>query len=61
MLKNLLYYRGLENDVLNRYFKSAEKFKASVIVRLSSDCPLIDPNLIDYGINYFDCFHIWDP
>ena len=40
-------YRGSENDVLDRYFNVAKKFKANVIVRITGDCPLIDPYLID--------------
>lgn len=46
-------YRGSEDDVLDRYFQSAKKFKATIVVRLTSDCPLIDPYLIDKTINLF--------
>jgi len=41
-----LFYRGSEEDVLDRYYQTALAFKAEVIVRITSDCPLIDPGLI---------------
>lgn len=46
-------YRGSENDVLDRYYKAAEKFKADIIVRITSDCPLIDPEVVDKIIKNF--------
>lgn len=39
--------RGPENDVLERYYNSAIEVNADIIVRITSDCPLIDPNVID--------------
>lgn len=41
------YYRGSEEDVLSRFFESADKYGLDHIVRITSDCPLIDPNIID--------------
>lgn len=46
-------YRGSQNDVLNRYFETAKFFKVDVIVRITSDCPLIDSNIIDKVIHTF--------
>lgn len=47
--------RGDENDVLSRFIKCADELKPDYIVRVTSDCPLIDPALVDKVINeYFD-------
>ncbi len=43
-------FRGSEQDVLDRYWQASLKFHADVIVRITSDCPLIDPELIDQTI-----------
>lgn len=43
-------FRGSEKDVLSRYFEAAETFEADVIIRITSDCPFIDPQLIDEAI-----------
>lgn len=46
------YYRGSENDVLNRYFECANHYKFSHVVRVTSDCPCIDANVIDRLIDF---------
>ena len=38
---------------MNRYFEAAKKFKADLIVRVTSDCALVDPVIIDKFINIF--------
>jgi spore coat polysaccharide biosynthesis protein SpsF len=43
---------GDENDVLKRYYDCATEFSADVIVRITSDCPLVDPFIIDMAIEY---------
>ncbi|RYF42669.1 MAG: hypothetical protein EOO25_05925 [Comamonadaceae bacterium] len=45
--------RGSETDVLSRYAEAARQFDAATVVRLTSDCPLIDPALIDEAIQRF--------
>jgi spore coat polysaccharide biosynthesis protein SpsF len=40
-------YRGDEDDVLDRFYKAAKSHNPNYVVRLTSDCPLIDPSLID--------------
>lgn len=47
------YYRGSEQDVLSRYYEAAKKFEVDIIVRLTSDCPLIDPIVIDEAVEVF--------
>ena len=47
-------FRGNEEDVLDRYYQCAKKYKSDFIVRITSDCPLIDPNIIDKCIVEFE-------
>jgi spore coat polysaccharide biosynthesis protein SpsF len=46
-------FRGDEMDVLDRYYRAAQKFSADAIVRITADCPLIDPELIDTTVRAF--------
>ncbi|HBH45836.1 MAG TPA: hypothetical protein DDX47_00500 [Candidatus Jacksonbacteria bacterium] len=44
------YFRGSENDVLDRYYQAAKKFNLNDIVRITGDCPVTDPTIIDQVI-----------
>lgn len=47
------FFRGSEWDVLERYYLAAKENKADTIVRITSDCPLIDPLVIDEIISLY--------
>ena len=45
------WYRGDPDDVLDRFVKAAEWVNCDIIVRITADCPLIDPEVIDMCVN----------
>jgi spore coat polysaccharide biosynthesis protein SpsF len=51
--ERLDYVRGSEHDVLRRYCDAAQHAGADIIVRVTSDCPLLDPALVDRAITEF--------
>ena len=58
---NLGCFRGKSDDVLDRYYTCAKKFNCKNIIRLTSDCPLIDPEIVDqiisnYKLEQFDYY-----
>jgi spore coat polysaccharide biosynthesis protein SpsF len=51
--KNYCYFRGDESDLLDRHLKAAISVNADIAVKIPSDCPLIDPSVIDSVIDYY--------
>jgi len=47
-------FRGDEDDVLERYYQAAKKYGLDIIIRITSDDPLVDPEIIDYGMKIFN-------
>jgi len=54
--RNIEYFRGSENDVLDRYYQTAQQAEAvpgDAIIRVTADCPLLDPEVLDQVIDLF--------
>ena len=47
------YFCGSDKDVINRFYKAANKYKAKIIVRITADCPLVDVKIVDEFIKKF--------
>ena len=45
--QNISIFRGNLDDVLDRFYKTAQQYHADVIVRITGDCPIIDPIIVD--------------
>ncbi len=50
---NYLIYRGSTEDLLDRHYQAAKILNADAVVKIPSDCPLIDYRIIDKVIDYF--------
>lgn len=49
----VLAIRGSSDDVLDRYWRAARERSAEIVIRVTSDCPLIDPELVDETVRVF--------
>ncbi len=50
--QNVAVFRGSEKDVLSRYYEAAKEFGIDTVVRITSDCPCIDPSLVDKVVDF---------
>lgn len=46
-------YRGSESNVLSRYYHAAKEYHLDTVIRVTSDCPLIDPHILDDMIEVY--------
>ncbi|MDB2613801.1 glycosyltransferase family protein [Chlamydiales bacterium] len=46
-------FRGSSDNVLERYYEAAKEVKAEIVIRITADCPLIDPSIIERGVHLF--------
>ena len=61
--KKIKCFRGSLNDVLDRYYKASNKYKADAVLRITGDCPLVDPIIIselieNYRKGKFDSYSL---
>jgi len=51
--ENIRCYRGSENDVMDRVVEAAKSVDADLVVEISGDCPIIDPNIVEQVVQTY--------
>ena len=51
--KNIRYFCGSEKNVLSRYYFAAKKNNSKIIIRITGDCPIVDPKIVDEFVKNF--------
>ena len=51
--RNVRFYRGSEENVLERYYLAAKQYSADIVIRVTSDCPLLDPSILSSMLEEF--------
>lgn len=50
---NIACYRGSMNNLLDRHYEAAKQLNAGIVLKIPSDCPLIDPRIIDHALDFY--------
>ena len=51
--RNVACFRGSMNDCLDRHYQVAKEYEADIAIKIPSDCPLIDPVIVDEVIDFY--------
>lgn len=51
--ESIMFFRGDLHDVLDRYYSAAKRIGASHVVRVTADCPIIDPEIVDEVVSFY--------
>lgn len=46
-------YAGSEEDIIDRYYQTAKRFNGRILVKITGDCPLTDPEVIDRAVRFY--------